>query len=141
MCIRDRLSDGRFHILLQGVARAELQAELPPAGQLYRRALASLLVPQDEGEEAAREVQALRVCYARLLEMNPDHRDLLGDLPLRIQEPRILADVVCAAVLTDPEQRQRALEEPSVALCLRWAHDAVATLLLEGFSAEPGPVQ
>lgn len=133
----ERLADGRFHILLQGIARAELVDELPLEGLLYRRARSSLLRCSDDGEEAAREVQVLRSCYARLLETCPDQKDVLGDLPLRVQEARVLADVVCAAVLDDVTLRQRALEESSVVRRLKCANDALATLLLQSLPAGP----
>jgi uncharacterized protein len=133
----ERLGDGRFHILLQGIARAELIEELPMGELLYRRARARAVTPCDDGADAEQEVQTLRSCYARLLETAPDPKDVLGDLPLRVQEPRVLADVVCAAVLDDVALRQAALEESSVARRLRYANDALATLLLQSLAAEP----
>lgn len=133
----ERLTDGRFHILLQGVARAELVEELPMDGMLFRRARATLLACRDDGDDAQREVQQLRSCYARLLEACPDQKDVLGDLPLRVQEPRVLADVVCAALLEDAATRQRALEECSVARRLKLANEALATLLLTSLPAGP----
>ena len=132
----ERLADGRFHILLQGIARAELVRELPMDGVLYRRCEARQLSAADDDKEAAIEVQALRSCYAHLLEVCPDTRDVLGDLPLRVQEARVLADVVCAAVLEDIAARQAALEETSVARRLKYANDALATLLLQGLATE-----
>jgi uncharacterized protein len=138
----ERLADGRFHILLQGIARAELVRELPMGDVLYRRCEARVLcanddVPgSDEDKQANVEVQTLRSCYARLLEVCPDSKDVLGDLPLRVQEPRVLADVVCAAVLENVAARQAALEETSVARRLKCANDALATLLLQGLATE-----
>ena len=136
----ERLADGRFHILLQGLARAELVEELPLEGLLYRRATAKLLCPGGEPlePETDAEVQTLRSCYARLLEVCPDTKDVLGDLPLRVQEPRVLADVVCAAILDDVAARQAALEETSVARRLRCANDALANLLLQGLATDSG---
>jgi Lon protease-like protein len=133
----ERLPDGRFHILLQGVARAELLDEVPGEGRLYRRARAELCDGDDEAcDDTAEEVRTLRSCYARLLEACPETKDTLGDLPLRVQEPRVLADVVCAAVLEDVAARQAALEESSVARRLKAANDALATLLLQSLATE-----
>lgn len=127
----ERLPDGRFHLLLQGVARATLHAELPADGLLYRRAQARHLDAEfEDGAEA--ELDALRACYTHLLEYCPDLAHLLGDLPMRLCEPCVLADVACAALLQDLVERQRALEERSVVRRLRCAHDALATLLLRG---------
>lgn len=132
----ERLADGRFHILLQGITRAELLRELPADGLLYRRCEARMLPAVDDDAAAIVEVQTLRSCYARLLEVCPDTKDVLGDLPLRVQEPRVLADVVCAAILDDVAARQAALEETSVARRLKCANDALATLLLQGLATE-----
>lgn len=138
----ERLSDGRYHLLLQGVSRAALQAELPAAGLLYRRAAAESLdgggEPSGAEHGAADEVKALRTCYARLLQCCPDARHMLGELPLCTCEPCVLADVVCATLLQDLAERQRALEEPSVVRRLRQANDALAALLLHGLPLPRG---
>ena len=136
----ERLPDGRFHLLLQGIARAELIEELPAAGRLYRRARARCLSADTDVDATVREVQALRSCYARLLEHAPDHKDALGDLPLKVDAPEVLADVVCAAAIDDVGLRQAALEERSLARRLRLAHDALATLLLKSFATEAAPM-
>ena len=139
----EKLPDGRFHILLQGVDRAELVEELPMEGMLYRRVKARSLTDTDCDDDDRRgealiesEVRTLRSCYARLLEVCPDTKDTLGDLPLKVQEPRVLADVVCAAILEDAAARQMALEESSVARRLKLANDALATLLLQSITTE-----
>lgn len=131
----ERLPDGRFHLLLQGVARVSLTAELPADGLLYRRARARPVeVEEEPGAEG--ELHALRSCYARLLNCCPDLAHVLGDLPLRTCEPCVLADVACAALLHDIAERQRALEERSVVRRLRCAQEALASLLLNE-SADP----
>lgn len=137
----ERLPDGRFHILLQGVARAELLEELPMDGLLYRRARSVLLPSLDDAETEAHEIRVLRSCYTRLLEVCPEQKDVLGDLPLKVHEPRVLADVICAAVLDDVALRQIVLEETSVTRRLQIANDALATLLLQSIRPDPAGVQ
>lgn len=133
----ERLHDGRFHILLQGVGRVRLVDELPPEGLLYRRARARLLADEDDaGDAVDHELSLLRACYARLVDAVPDATDNLGDLPHRIHEPGVLADIVNAAVLEDLRARQRALEETSVVRRLKCANDALATLLLRSLATE-----
>lgn len=127
----ERLADGRFHLLVQGVARAAIHEELPADGLLYRRAFAERLVP-DDADRATDEVRALRSCYARLLQCCPDASHVLGELPLCMCEPCVLADVACACLLQDLHARQAALEEPSVVRRLRCANEALASLLLHG---------
>jgi Lon protease-like protein len=134
----ERLADGRFHLLLQGVGRAELLEELPQQDLLYRRARARLLEAGCVDADAERELSALRACYARLLEARPAARDVLGDLPLRIPDAAVLADVVPAAVLVDAAARQSALEETTVAGRLKMANEALATLLLQSLGTETG---
>jgi Lon protease-like protein len=132
----ERLPDGRFHLLLQGVARAELSAELPAQGLMYRRVVARAL-GADEESGASDELDALRTCYERLLHCCPDLAHVLGDLPLRVCEPCVLADVACATLLQDIGERQRALEERSVVRRLRCAHDALAALALREWPPDP----
>jgi Lon protease-like protein len=127
----ERLPDGRFHILLQGLARVELLDELPAADRLYRRASARVLQePPPEESAVERELRTLRACYAKVLDSCPRAREELGELTSRIGDPGVLADVICASVLEDPHTRQAALEDHSVVGRLRKANDALATLLL-----------
>ncbi len=128
----EKLADGRFHILLQGVGRAELLAELPMGDLLYRRAHARLIAPQARDDEPAvqREMASLRSCYARLSQAMPASKDALGDLPMRVNLADVVSDVVCAAAIEDVAARQCALEELDVCARLEAANDAIATLLL-----------
>ena len=134
----ERLPDGRFHILLQGVGRVRLVEELPMDGLLFRRARVIALGDDEPVADPAveHELALLRACYARLVDAVPDTTDHLGDLPHRIQEPGVLADIVNAAVLEDVRSRQRALEETSVVRRLKCANDALATLLLRSLATE-----
>jgi len=132
----ERLPDGRFHILLQGVGRVAFDEELPADGLLYRRVTARRI--EDEEVDVAQEVATLRNCYAQLLEAQPDCKETLGDLPLRLASPSVLADLVCAALLDDIALRQRALEETDLRARLNLANDAMATLLLRNLPSEAG---
>lgn len=128
---QERLPDGRYHILLQGVGRVRLVEELPMDGLLYRRARARLLSDCDEDpEEVAAELKTLKACYNHLLETSPEARAALGDLCARIQDPGMLADIICASVLDEPCTRQAALEDTSVVGRLKRASDALASALL-----------
>lgn len=130
----EKLPDGRFHILLQGVGRVAFERELPQDGLLYRRVQARKIVDDEEG--VVDEVATLRGCYARLIETHPECKETLGDLPLRLSSPSVLADLVCAALLDDVGVRQRALEESCLLRRLKLANDALATLLLRTLPAE-----
>ncbi len=125
----ERLPDGRFHILLQGVGRVALDDELPMGGLLFRRVRARLLTDQDADGTAA-QLTTLRSCYARLLDAHPECRDSLGDLPLRLADADVVSDLVCAALLDETAARQRALEQTDLLARLKMANEALATLLL-----------
>jgi Lon protease-like protein len=133
----ERLPDGRFHILLQGVGRVAFEDELPLDGLLYRRVRAHVVdLEAGDDDGVARQLATLRGCYARLLESQPEHRDSLGDLPLRLAEPDVVADLICAALIDDITTRQRALEQRDLPERLRLANDALATLLLRALPDE-----
>ena len=137
----ERLPDGRFHILLQGMGRVLLEDELPLDGLLYRRCRASVIndvIADNEQAAINDELATLRGCYARLSDASPECKDTLGDLPLRLAEPHVLADLVAAALLEDVSSRQRALEERRLLRRLQIANDALATLLLRSLPAEAG---
>ena len=127
----ERLPDGRFHILLQGMARVRLVEELPADGLLYRRVRARLLTDvEEDAADVARELKTLKACYSRFLEACPEARAGLGDLCARIHDPAMLADIICASVLEEPCTRQAALEDLSVVGRLKRASDALAAALL-----------
>jgi Lon protease-like protein len=127
----ERLPDGRFHILLQGVGRVALDDELPLEGLLYRRVRAAVVDDTlDDDDGIAAQLSTLRGCYARLLDAHPECKDTLGDLPLRLADADVVADLVCAALLDEIPARQRALEETALLARLKLANDALATLLL-----------
>ncbi|MDP2340856.1 MAG: LON peptidase substrate-binding domain-containing protein [Deltaproteobacteria bacterium] len=131
----ERLPDGRFHVLLQGVGRVAFDDEVPMGSLLYRRVRARLIDAGDD-DDVHDEMATLRGCYAQLLDVHPECKDTLGDLPLRLSSPSVVADLVCAALLEDTAQRQQALEETALRRRLKLANDALATLLLRNLSGE-----
>lgn len=127
----ERLPDGRFHILLQGVARVRLLEELPMEGVRYRRAKAEVLEePSFDENEMTRELSLLKACYTQVMDRCPPERERLADIMRRVGHPGVLADVVCASVIEDPCTRQAALEDACVIGRLKKANEALATLLL-----------
>ena len=77
-----------------------------------------------------RALSALKACYDQLRSALPANDDSLGALIGNIEDPGIIADVVCAAALNDPAIRQRALAETHVASRLELATEGLADLLL-----------
>lgn len=133
----ERLPDGRFHILLQGVARVALLEELPQDSLPYRRARARVMSTTTTDEaRVAREYETLRACYAQVMDRCPLARERLGELMRRVADPGVLADVVCASELEDPCTRQGALEECDLVGRLQRASEALAALLLGNLKPE-----
>ncbi|MFZ9886255.1 MAG: LON peptidase substrate-binding domain-containing protein [Myxococcota bacterium] len=133
----ERLPDGRFHILLQGIARVALLEELPREGLLYRRARAKVMPTKTtDGPRVTQEYETLRACYAQVMDRCPLARERLGELMRRVTDPGVLADVICASEIDDPCTRQGALEESDLALRLQRANEALAALLLGNLTPE-----
>jgi hypothetical protein len=133
----EELPDGRYNILLQGVTRARLLAELP-SEKLYREVRVQLL-PDDayQGPEEERLRQAVF--------------ELAGRVPASFAENLLpvvarstggaLADVVAAAVIPEPERRQELLCELDVRKRLVAVLDDVGELIARLSPVKPvGPL-
>lgn len=128
----EKLPDGRYHILLQGLGRLRIDETDPDEGILYRTCCATLLDDQEEdAAQIEREMATVNALVAKLCEQSPDCASRVGDLPMRIEQRSILADVLCASLVQDPDLRIAALAETRVSRRLQFAADALATLLLE----------
>jgi Lon protease-like protein len=100
--------DGRFLLVLGGVARADIMQELPPR-RSYREVRARLLL--DTASDATNlqdcHDQLVAICdhIAHLVEGGEALRELV-----RSGEPGQCADAVAAAIVRDVDERQRLLE-------------------------------
>ena len=106
----EELPDGRFALLLRGVARVELARELP-SDRSYRtveaRVLADAAVDPDEvGRDHHRLIQ---LCD-RLAELLAQGGSQLRDLVRGGDTPGACADAVAAALIMDADARQALLE-------------------------------
>jgi Lon protease-like protein len=131
----ERLPDGRFNILLRGVARVRLVEELLHTGKPYREFRVEILddVQPDGGPAAlAAEVSTLERCVLELARRSTEEsgtRDL-AEAVARMRVPSRLADAVAAALVSDTATRLAILEERDVTRRLRRVVDEVASLLL-----------
>ncbi len=118
------LADGRYNILLQGVCRARLVAELPPE-RLYREMRVDLLPdPPYHGPEEEQLRQAIFELVGRV---PPSFSE--GLLPAVARaNGGALADVVAAAIIPEPERRQELLAELDVRVRLQDVIDEVGEL-------------
>jgi Lon protease-like protein len=132
----ERLPDGRFNILLRGVARVRLVEELEGTGLPYREFRSEVLedvLPPGGAPALAAGVSALERCVlelARRSEAESGTRDL-AEAVARMRAPGRLADAVAAALVSDTAERLALLEEPRIDRRIDRVIDAVASLLLE----------
>jgi len=127
----EELPDGRFAILLRGVARVEIARELE-AKRAYRLVHAQLL---DDATCDATDVtdthhRLISLCD-RLAEVIDQGGAQLRDLVRSVEAPGACADAVAAALIMDTEVRQELLEacDPMVRLQRTLGH--VSHLLCE----------
>lgn len=127
----EELPDGRFRLLLRGVARAEIARELP-AERMYRlveaRALDDASYDPVDAHDHLRRL--IRLCD-RLAEVIPKGGTELRDLVRGFDTPGACADAIAAALVVDTEALQELLEasDPMVRLQRTLGH--VSHLLCE----------
>lgn len=127
----EELPDGRFALLLRGVARVEIARELP-AELTYRTVEARLL------DDASCDQIQIKDCHRRLItlcdrlaEVIDQGGPQLRDLVRSFEAPGECADAVAAALIMDADARQELLEacDPMVRLQRTLGH--VSHLLCE----------
>lgn len=131
----ERLPDGRFNILLRGIARVRLVEEIEGTGLPYREFRTEVLedaLPAGGVAALSARVSALERCLlelARRSEAESGVRDL-AEAVARMRAPGRIADAVAAALLSDTGARLALLEEVRVDRRLDAVIDAVAGMLL-----------
>lgn len=106
----EELPDGRFALLLRGVARVEIARELP-AERAYRQVEARMLCDGNvDCEEAFDHKRRLIVLCDRLAEVIEKGGPQLRDLVRAFEDPGACADAIAAALVTDADARQELLE-------------------------------
>jgi len=106
----EELPDGRFALLLRGVARVEIARELP-AERAYRQVEARPLIDLSCDELDARQHhhQLITLCD-RLAEVIEQGGPQLRDLVRSFDSPGACADAIAAALVMDADARQELLE-------------------------------
>jgi Lon protease-like protein len=106
----EELPDGRFALLLRGVARVEIARELPP-DKAYRLVQARMLEDAAFDPSEAQETQRrlIQLCD-RLAEVIEKGGPQLRDLVRSFDEPGACADAIAAALVMDADARQELLE-------------------------------
>ena len=106
----EELPDGRFALLLRGVARVEIARELP-AERSYRLVEARMLQDADCNTVEAKDThrRLIQLCD-RLAEVIEKGGPQLRDLVRAFDEPGACADAIAAALVMDADARQELLE-------------------------------
>lgn len=127
----EELPDGRFALLLRGLARVEIERELP-AERPYRLVEARLLpdVACDAADARDHHRRLISLCD-RLAEVIEQGGPQLRDLARSFESPGACADAIAAALIMDANERQELLEtcDPMVRLQRTLGH--VSHLLCE----------
>lgn len=142
----ERLPDGRFNLLLQGVCRARIVSEMPPAppeeGRLYRQAM---LEPVGLEEDGSAIVDAFRERLADMLESGPlSKHTKSGPIVECLKNNRfptpVIMELVSFLMVGDTEARYALLEEADpdrrVALIERELGD-LETLVRKALAQKP----
>ena len=130
----EQLPDGRFHIVVRGLARVRLVDEIEN-GQPYREFTAELLedvYPPGGAAALVRQRRALEACVMQLAEVLPPESGApqLAEIATRTASSSQLADLVAAAVVSEPDKRLAVIEELDVARRLDLVTGEVASVIL-----------
>jgi len=133
-----RYDDGRYDVLVRGVARVRLLDELPLSETGYRQFRAEILedvwpAPGSGADAGLRgELEALRQIVFELSTRLPAESGApqLAEAVAQMRDPSAIVDLVAAAAVSDPESRQKVLEELDVAKRLSYVLEEVAGVVL-----------
>jgi Lon protease-like protein len=130
----ERYPDGRFDIVLRGIARVRLVEELPHT-RLYRQFRAEILedrLPAGGASALDGALEGLRQLVYGLSTKLPQESGAaqLAEAVAQMKEPSAIVDLVAAAAVSEPDARQRILEELDVARRLELVVGEVAGVLL-----------
>ncbi len=127
--------DGRYDVIVRGVARVRLVEELPLTKSGYREWRAQILEdvwPAGGPAALGDELEALRQIVYELSTRLPAESGAphLAEAVAQMKNPSAVVDLVAAAAVSDPESRQKVLEELDVAARLAYVLEEVAGVVL-----------
>ena len=130
----ERLPDGRYNILLQGVCRSRICEDVPPKGdRLYRMALLEPIEPIVASDAQSSEPRGVRNRLQRLLSEPPLSGLVLaegvcGYLQQDGKPLEVVLELVGMSVASDNQVRYRLLEEPRAVKRARIIEDELHAL-------------
>jgi Lon protease-like protein len=130
----ERHPDGRYDIVVRGVARVRLIEELPHV-KMYREFRAEIVedrLPPGGPAALDGELESLRqLVYALSTKLPSDSGAMqLAEAVAQMKHPSSIVDLVAAAAVSEADARQRVLEEADVARRLELVMGEVAGVLL-----------
>ena len=132
-----KLPDGRYNVVLEGVARLDVSMELPPSDLPYRRAEAKLLEDQSYDPGLLRPaIHALRSLCSQSIEELKLSQDVLEGVNT-IEDPSHLADMIGASVLADSTDKQAVLEELDILQRIQIISGSIGAMLLAKSDEDP----
>lgn len=133
----NELADGRFMILLRGLSRVTLAAELANASEPFRRFRTTALSEVEmENKSAMQAVATLQSCVNQLaVTMTEGGAELLKAVSMA-STPGALADLLASALIGEPELQQALLETTQVEKRVDKVVASMAELLLNLPKAE-----
>ena len=130
----EKLEDGRFNVLVRGVARVRFTSE-HASDRPFREVVATLA-----DERPVRDGQQVDLVRRAVLQLSEAlQRDLAQALAVaasRVSDPGLLCDLVAAAVLDEPEDLQAILETLDVQARVRRLLGEIGAMLL---AVQPEP--
>jgi Lon protease-like protein len=130
----ERHEDGRFDIVLRGLARVRLLEERPQT-RLYREFRAELVedvLPAGGAAALGPRIESLRQIVLDLSTRLPSDSGApqLAEAVAQMKDPSAIADLVAAAAIAEPDSRQKILEAADVARRLDLVTGEVAGVVL-----------
>jgi uncharacterized protein len=130
----ERYPDGRYDIVVRGLARVRLVEELPQRC-LYREFKAEILEdrwPRGGASSLEGELEALRQIVFELSTKLPKESGApqLAEAVAQMKDASAIVDLVAAAAVSDPGTRQQVLEQLDVAARLEMVMEEVAGVVL-----------
>ena len=135
-----RIPDGRYNIVVEGHGRVKIERELAPLPRIpYRRVQTVEIAdrPCDDSAALTAAMLNLHVLSARIIAEEEDADDGLIDRINEIDDPAALSDIVAAATIRDPVDRQKILAEPGVLERLHLVAGALGTIALMATNRTP----
>ena len=114
------MDDGSSNLLLHGVIRVRFTEWIDDAPYPKARIspIPAVFEPESQSESA---MEALReAAESATRELPEDVRSTVMEMSKQIDDPAILADVICQQFLHQPDERQQMLETESVAARIAW---------------------